>query len=74
MQNICILGGTCPYSTVDISHYQNDHNKTGNIKDALGINYFLYNYMTKQIFEQNSVPEIILCLKIDIMLPPSKYF
>lgn len=50
MQNICILGGTCPYSTVDISHYQNDHNKTGNIKDALGINYFLYNYMTKQIF------------------------
>ena len=34
MQNICILGGTCPYSTVDISHYQNDHNKTGNIKDV----------------------------------------
>lgn len=34
MQNICILGGTRPYSTADISHYQNDHNKSGNIKDA----------------------------------------
>ena len=36
MQNICIiLGGTCPHSTADISHYQNDHNKSSNIKDAL---------------------------------------
>lgn len=68
MQNICILGGTCPCSTADISDY------VAILKMLLWINYFLYNYMTKQIFEQNSVPEIILYLKIDIMLPPSKYF
>lgn len=74
MQNICIiLGGTCPHSTADISHYQNDHNKSSNIKDAF-VDKLLPVYMTKQIFEQNSVPEIILYLKIDIMLPPSKYF
>lgn len=28
------LGGTCPYLTADISHYQNDHNKSSNIKDG----------------------------------------
>ena len=31
---LIILGGTCPHSTADISHYQNDHNKSSNIKDA----------------------------------------
>lgn len=73
MQNICILGGTCPCLTAYISDYQNDHNKSSNIKDAF-VDKLLPVYMTKQIFEQNSVHEIILYLKIDIMLPPSKYF
>lgn len=66
MQNICILGGTCPYSTADISHYQNDHNKSSNIKDGF-VDKLLPAYMTKQIFEQNSVPEIIFYLKIGIV-------
>lgn len=59
MQNICILGGKCPYSTANISPYQNDHNMSSNIKDGF-VDKLLPASMTKQIFEQNGVPEIIL--------------